>query len=270
VALANGQTAAGIYPEAIALDDTNVFWSSTQGIHECAKAGCANTSIDIIDDYSPGNYGPGAIGVDATKIYFVNYNENTQVSSILTVPKGVADAGVSTLVAEGHICANIDTMVLYGTYLYYTCMDGPVGRVTTTTGTVQVLPAAGAPMGADKFVSNGTSLYYGEFIDQATIYQMPIVADAGSNPLVLMQSYPNGIDIDPLYLYWVDVGVTLDNGDGTLNRCALSQCSTSTVKLVGSIDVPDEVMVDDTTIFYSSYGNGDTPNTGIWSLPKPP
>jgi hypothetical protein len=145
-----------------------------------------------------------------------------------------------------------------------------VGRVTTSTGTVEVLSAANAPMGADKFVSNGTSIYYGEFIDQATLYQMPIMADAASSPVALMQSYPNGIDMDTLYLYWVDVGVTLDNGGGTLNRCTLGQCSTSTQQLAASIDVPDAVLVDETTIFYAAYGNGDTPHTGVWSLPKPP
>jgi hypothetical protein len=269
VALANGMNATGFFPSAIALDDTNVFWASVQGIHECAKAGCANAPIDIIDDNSSGNYGPGAISVDATFIYFVNYNENSSVSSIKKVPKGTANGTVTTLVAEGAICATVNHMILYGTYLYYTCDEGAVGRVATSTGTVEVLSASGSPQNADRFVSNGTNIYYSEFIEQATIYQMPITDAAPSNPLALMQAYPNGIDIDPLYLYWVDVGVQLDNGDGTLERCSLSACSTTTKQLVGSIDVPDDIAVDDTYIFYASYGNGDTPNTGVWRLPKP-
>ena len=85
-----------------------------------------------------------------------------------------------------------------------------------------------------------------------------------------MQAYPNGIDIDPLYLYWVNVGVQLDNGDGTLMRCSLGSCSGTTKQLVGSIDVPDDIAVDSTSIFYAAYGNGDTPNTGVWRLTKPP
>ena len=269
VALANGSATAGYFPNTIALDATDVFWTSVSGIHQCAKTGCGNTPINIIDD-NTSNYGPGSLAVDATTVYFVNYDGNAQTYSIMTVPKGAANGTVSTLVATAGLpCATPNRMRLYSNYLYITCDEGPVARVALPAGTVEVLTGANPPQGADTFVSNGTNLYYGQFLEQASIYQMPIQAGATPTPIALTQPYINQMDIDGNYLYWANVGVSLDNGGGTIARCSLASCSGSVQTIASKIDIPTDLAVDATSIFWAANGNGDTPNTGVWKMAKP-
>lgn len=268
IALANGSAVAGYFPNTIALDATDVFWASVNGIHQCAKAGCGNAPINVIDD-NTSNWSPGSIAVDATTIYFVNYDQN-QKYSIQKVPKGAANGAVTALVPTANLpCATINHMILDGTYVYFTCDEGPVARASTSSGAVEVLTAPSPPPGADRFVKTASAIYYGQFVEQATIYQMAVAADAAPSPIALTQPYVNGMDVDSNYLYWANVGVTLDNGGGTIERCSLASCSTSVQPLASKIDVPTDLAIDSTSIFWASYGNGDTANTGVWKMSKP-
>ncbi|HEY1955001.1 MAG TPA: hypothetical protein VGH28_05300 [Polyangiaceae bacterium] len=269
VALGNGSAVTGYFPNTIAIDATDVFWTSINGIHQCAKAGCGNAPINVIDD-NTSTWGPGAIGVDATTIYFVNYDENAQTYSIQKVPKGAANGTVTALVPTASLpCATINHMILDGAYVYFTCDEGPVARASTSSGAVEVLTAATPPPNPDTFVKTATSLYFGQFLEQATIYQMPVATGSTPSPIALTQAYVNGMGVDSNYLYWANVGVTLDNGGGTVNRCALTSCSTSTQTLATKIDVPTDLAVDTTSIYWAANGNGDTANTGVWKMDKP-
>ena len=271
VALANGSAIAGYFPNTIAVDATDVFWTSVAGVHQCAKSGCGNAPIHVIDDNS--SWSPGSLAVDATTIYFVNYDGNAptgQQYSIHTVPKGAANGTVSTLAAAAALpCATINRMKLYGTYLYITCDEGPIARIPTAGGAFEVLSNAAAPPGADTFVADTSSIYFGQFLEQASLFQMPIQADAGATTIALSQPYVNAMDVDGNYLYWATVGVSLDNGAGAVERCPLSACASNVQKVAGSIDVPTDLALDSTTIFWAANGNGDTPNTGIWKMAKP-
>ncbi len=125
-------------------------------------------------------------------------------------------------------------------------------------------------MNADRFVTDGVSIYYGEFLESATIYQMPLQANASSTPLALMQAYINGMDMDGTYLYWADVGAAMDNGTGSVLRCPLAGCSTNVTTLAGLVDIPTDLKIDSTFVFWSAWGNGVTPHTGVWRMTKPP
>lgn len=242
------------------------------GIDQCAKTGCSNTPIDIIDDNADASvtYSPGAIGLDTTNVYFVDYDGNGNTAGIRSVPISAAHGVVTTLAGAAKLCPNINHGRVYLPYMYFTCDDGRIGRLQLTTKTVEFLSAAGAPMNPDEFVSDGTSVYYGEFVVAASIYQMPIVNDAGSTPIALSQPYINGMALDGNYLYWVNIGAGMDNGDGTLVRCAFSGCSGTVQTIASFIDLPTDVEVDQTSLFYAAWGNGNTPHTGIWAMPKPP
>jgi hypothetical protein len=190
--------------------------------------------------------------------------------SIQKVPKGAANGTVTTLVSTANLpCATVNHMILDGTYLYFTCDDGPVARASTSSGAVEVLTAASPPSGADRMVKTASSIYYGQFVEQATIYQMPVATGSTPSPFALSQAYVNAMDVDSNYLYWANVGVTLDNGGGTVVRCALSSCANSVQTLASKIDVPTDLAVDTTSIFWAANGNGDTANTGVWKMGKP-
>lgn len=277
IILATGSATAGITPYAIALDASNVYWASAQGIHACPKSTCANAPIDIIDDQSSQNLNPGDIGVDSTFVYFVNYaNDMAGTSSIMKVSKTTAAATATTVVPKGQICVNVDRMILYGAMMYFTCDNGVIGRVPTSGSPVETLSVAadaGPPLHADRFVSTGAdaSIYYSTYTTSASFYQMANADDSPATALVGAQPYPAGIAIDPTYLYWVDQGVAMGDGNGTLNRCTLGSCSASISPLVNHIDVPDDIAVDDAGIFWAALSAGDdTPGCGLWRMTKPP
>ncbi len=270
VALANGSAVTGYYPDSIALDATNVYWASVAGLHFCAKTGCGNSPTHLIDENADAStsYSPGGVNVDDTRVYFVNYESST-ANSICAVPKTQANAPVTVLVPSSQLCPQINRMQLSSGYLYFTCDNGQVARWPTAGGAIETLSTQGAPTSADAFVLVGSSMYYSQFLEQATIFQLPLAPASTSTPVVLTQPYVNGIDADGQYLYWANVGVTLDNGGGSIARCSISQCSTTVSTLTSKIDIPIDVKVDPTSIFWCANGNGDTPNTGVWKMPKP-
>ncbi len=270
VALVNGSALTGYFPGPIVVDATDVFWGSVGGISQCKKAGCGNSPTHLIDENADASvyYSPGGIAVDDTNVYFVDYDSNNSNNAIRYVPKGVANGTVSTLVSAAALCPTLNEMQLISGYLYFTCDEGPVGRISLPGGVVETLSGAAAPKPANSFVMVGQSLYYDQFLESASIFQMPIVADASSSPIALSQPYANGIDSDGTYLYWANLGVTLDNGGGTIARFALSQCSTTVTTIATNIDIPIDVKVDQTTIFWNAQGNGETPNTGVWKMAK--
>ena len=270
VALVSGSDKTGYFPGPIEVDATDVFWASVGGISQCKKSGCGNSPTHLIDENADASvtYSPGGIAVDDTNVYFVDYDQNNSNNAIRYVPKGVPNGTVKQLVPASALCPTMNRMQLVSGYLYFTCDEGPVGRISLPGGAVEVLSNSAAPKPADAFVNVGQSIYYGQFLESASIYQMPITADAASSPIVLSQAYTNGIDADGTYLYWANVGVTLDNGGGSIVRCSLSQCSTTVTTLAAKIDVPIDVKVDTTSIFWNAQGNGDTANTGVWRMAK--
>lgn len=270
VDLANGGV-AGFYPYSLAVDDTDVVWSSIGGMHQCAKVGCGNAPIAIIPDDTNNPYSTYLIALDGTTIYVVVADGNNNLS-VMTVPKGAPNGTLTTFIPSSKLCQTINDVRIYASDLYFTCGDGTIGRAPTATGTIEVLSAATAPPSPTQFVIGGSTLYFVQQLEQGAVYQMPVADDASAAPLALTQGNPDAIDVDTSYLYWLDQGAssTPDNGQGSVVRCSIAQCSATLKTLHANDDIPVDIKVDDTSIFWGSFGNGQTPNTGLWKMPKPP
>jgi len=276
VDLANGAV-AGIYPYSVAVDDVDVIWSSIGGLHQCAKTGCGNAPLPIIDDNNNNNpYSTYGIALDTTvsptMIYVLVATGQNDVLSIVKVPKGTANATPTTFIPTAKTCQSLADLRIYGGDLYFTCGDGTINRAPLATGTIEVLNSA-APQSAGAFVIAGTTpMYFVQYLEQGSIFQMPVAVDAGVTPLALQQGNPAAIDVDTSYLYWVNQGAatTPDNGEGSVVRCSIAQCSQTVKTLHANDDVPSAIEVDDTAIYWGSFGNGLTANSGLWKMPKPP
>ncbi len=276
VDLVNGGV-AGFYPYSVAVDDVDVIWSSIGGLHQCAKVGCGNAPIDIIDDNNNSNpYSTYLIALDTTvsptMIYVVAATGNNDVLQIIKVPKGTANATPTTFIPTAKTCQTLNDIRIYGSDLYFTCGDGSINRAPLATGVIEVLNSA-APQSSTQFVISGTTpMYFVQSLQQGSVYQMPVAVDAGITPFALQQGTPVAIDVDTTYLYWINQGAAAmpDNGEGSVVRCSISQCSTTLKTLHSNDDLPSDLKVDDTNIYWGSFGNGLTANSGLWKMPKPP
>lgn len=264
VFLASGLDAAGFHPSSLAIDDTDVYWSgySTE-IRKCSKTGCGNNPTVILSEAD--GYAPAGIEVDADFVYFGNYIDATHVS-FQKMPK--AGGPVTELVPSNLLCPSYNRIRLVDGFLYYTCENGVVGRAATLDGAVEVLSPPSPPE-ADAFVVANGTIYYSEWGEQGRLFFLSTAGyQAGNGTIALDQPYVNSITADALYLYWVNVGPALDNGSGKLMRCAVGDCNATAEQLVGNQDLPQGTATDETSIYWSNLGNGDTANAGIWKLSK--
>ncbi len=264
VFLASGLGPAGFRPSSLAIDDTDVYWSGYgTEIRKCPKTGCGNNPTIILGDAA--GYAPAGIEVDAEFLYFGNYIDDTHVS-FQKMPK--TGGPVTELVPADQLCPYYNRIRLVDGFLYYTCENGVVGRAATLDGTVEVLSPPSPPE-ADAFVVANGTIYYSEWGEQGRLFYLSTSGyQAGNGTIALDQPYVNSVTADALYLYWVNIGVGLDNGSGALMRCSVGDCNATAQSLVKNQDLPQGTANDETSIYWSNLGNGDTANAGIWKLAK--
>jgi hypothetical protein len=266
VALAFGMSNSGLFPEALIIDDTTVYWSAIQEIRSCPKTGCQNNPTVVISTVADGGDLAGLDGDDQF-LYFASYDANSNFLGLAKVAK--TGGMLIPFVATANLCAQVNWTHLVAGYLYFTCETGEVGRIATADAKVQILSMPASPE-ANDFVVAGGSIYYAQFIDQGSVFSLSTMGfGSGFSTIALNQSNTTGITADALYLYWLNLGLTPpDNGSGTLVRCSITDCNATTMVIAPDLDIPQQVVTDATDIYWSAWGNGMTPHSGIWKMPK--
>lgn len=179
-------------PTGIAVDAQSAYWTSSVvapngAVRYCALQGCSGSPSTLASGYGE----PDTIAVDSNDAYWTNYADGTVVKTPLP---GMTGSGTVTVLATGQ--NNAVGITLAASNVYFT--DSRVNRVAIAGGAVtQVV----APDNAGAITTDGTYLYW---TTQTTVNKCAIAGCAGgSTTIAANQSFPGGIAVDSVAVYWV-------------------------------------------------------------------
>jgi hypothetical protein len=265
VTLAKGESAAGFYPQGIALDAAFVYWCDATGfVRKCAKSGCQNNPETIAS--APPNTSTQYLTVDATDVYFV-----TQDGHVLRVPK------TGGLVQQLAYLPGMAAMIIAdASFVYVSFEDGSIrklakggGGPVTDAGTpdaAQLITGSASPESAYGMLLVGTRIYYSNSVALGQLSYVDVNGfDAGSGTIAAQQNFPWGLATDGPTLYWTNFGDYLANSpNGSIMKCAFGNCVPTVV--ASGQQIPRFVASDDQAIYWATGGNQRS--GGVWRLAK--
>jgi hypothetical protein len=270
---ANDPQGRVIFPFDIVLSGTSAYVSD-QGsamVLSCAVGGCGDNPQTVAAfDAGSGNATVLKLAVDSEYVYWTD-----GAASIWRAPKsgggpvrllGTYDpddpntpSGMSTPYA-----LVVDTM-----FVYFTNDDGTVQKVPLAGGSVSKV-AAGMEGSGIIALANGL-LYWSQDPPttgaSGTVNSVPTTG--GSLKVIATgQVNPLGLAVDANNIYWVDFGTNVNGGDGTVQMCALANCSAPTT-LATNQNTPKAITVDTTAIYWTDYGSGTNDDGAVMKLALP-
>ena len=179
--------------QSLAADAANVFWT-TYYTYDVAEAPMAGGPAVTLGTTRPAL---AVMAVDATNLYWI------ESGNIVFVPK--LGGSPSPLVSG----MNVETMILYGGYLYFGAWKG---YNDAATGLYRVPVAGGAPtaiatglFNVTTLVTDGTTVYFADGLNDFSILRR--APAAGGGKFVSLSGYlptPLWSAIDGSWVYWND------------------------------------------------------------------
>ncbi len=247
--LASGQS----YPNYVAVDATNVYWttenSGTAGeAFECANGGCASPMV-----LGSGVGGHG-IASDGTDVFWV------APSSVNECAVAGCNDSPTVLVAgqSGGLGLGLDAANVYWTSQY----DGTVKQCARTGCASTLVTLASGQQNPYGLAVDATNVYWVNNGD-GTVMKCSIGGCGGSpTTLATGQNGPLGIAVDASNVYWTS------SGNGTVMTCAIGGCGGSPTTLVPGQGTPYAIAVDQNNVYWTT-GSGVLwcPRTGCVGLP---
>jgi len=223
----------------IAVDATGIYLANAiyDAIDVCPFAGCAAPMA--IPTPAP----PSVIALDGTNVFF-----SSNGAALLWCAFGgtVASTDCSTLVDGGAPTAiATDTTNVYVGMEAQGTVSGEIGAcpLTGCSGTLSVVSASLTHVAG--IASDGTNVYYTDWGATG-----PAVG-AGGTPLP---------------------GTGLVPGSGRVAKCSIAGCNDAPTPIAGYVNIPQQIAVDDTTVYWTDYGSVADPNGSdegrVMALPK--
>jgi hypothetical protein len=219
VALASGENAS-----QLAIDATNVYWTSFQNgvVRKIAIAGGSAQTL------ASGQARPAGIAVDSTSVYWTDF-PTTDIGSVMKVP--LAGGTPVVLASNQYIpyAIAVDATNVYWT-AYETLMTMPLGGGTPTT-----LVTAQQPINV--FTIDSTNLYW------SSDGMLAEVALAGGTPVSLAYAQSMlGIAVDATTVFWTE------SYSGTVTSVPIA--GGGYTSLATGQDGPSAIAVDSTNVYW--------------------
>jgi hypothetical protein len=246
-------------PQHVAVDANNVYWTNAGGAGGAGGAGADDgsvMSIPIGGGVMPTTWVKTqgrlrGIAVDATSIYWTNFDDNTVNRVAITVPPPQTPM-TPTQLASGQ--NNPAGLVAYGGNLYWTNYQ---------SGSVMSLHIGG--MALPKMLTGKATFPWGIAADQTAVYwtnsdQSPqgsvMSIPSGGAVLNLTPAlpldYPVGIAVAAPYVYWVGKGAS----KGTLWRVPTNGGAPAQ-PLASMLTDPYDVAIDADCVYVADQGAGE-------------
>jgi hypothetical protein len=261
----------------IAIDSTNVYWTSGKLVSSCALGGCSQQPTVLVTD---SNF-TAEIATDSVNVYFQGYGVESCAVGGCSSPTqlseggyGMATDGVDVFygvvgnpgLAKCDVggCSNPPPRLIYGgNYNQFAVDSTNVYWTNRFNGSEVFLCAKAGCNGTGTLLADGQGGVNGPqgiAIDATNVYwtntgngtiQSCAITGCNDKPTTLATQQNNPVDIatDGAFVYWVEQGA------GTVRKCAVTGCSNSPATLASNLSNPVAIEVDSTSVYFAASGS---------------
>jgi hypothetical protein len=219
----------------LAVDATNVYWTTISAVMQAPIAGGNATTLES-------GQMPQAIAVDATNVYFTSALLN---SALLSVPIGGGTPKTLSPTFGGNFIA-VRAGYIYGTLGNGGGATGPsVGRLATSGGTP--VPLGTSPGALNGLTVDATNLYWAT---ASAVLKAPIGGGGTTTTLVTGNGSPLAVDTNNLYYGFHGLGGA--NTYGPVLQVPLAGGTSTT--LATGLHMVDGIAVDAANVYWTDNG----------------
>lgn len=224
-------------PRTLVLDGTNLYWTNAADeVSQCAKSSCIPLRLV---GFQPGC---DSLAVDATHVYFANYNfqNNSEVKRCAIGGCG----GTTTTVADTQTPL---VLAINATDVYWTNFNQQTIATCPKTGCAGTATVLGSSItNAWGIALDSTTVYFSQDQGAGRIQSCPL-AGCGAGPATVINSQINPSDllVEGPTLYWSESGV------GRIHRCQIADCANTEITLVAGQDNPNHLVLYGGTLYWN-------------------
>ena len=238
-------------PAGIVLDSTTVYWIASGVVSEPKIGGPAATLLSLGGLCNPPDTALGGIAVDDTNVYWTQSPHDNHNSCPGLVMSMPKDGGTTAAIVSGNFIS-VDEVVVDSTTVYFEANGALMSAPKSGTGSAVML----APNAGGSLVADDANLYW---TDGVQILAMP---KGGGTPTVLVanQDAVQRIAVDATKVYWANVFGEPGNIGAILSSPLAG--GNPTVLATG-LNSPIGVAVDATSVYWTNNGGGEEGGSGV-------
>jgi hypothetical protein len=246
VTVASNQTGAW----AIAVDSTNVYWTTYAGpsgngtVMKCPTSGCGASPTTLATNQTSQGQG---IATDGTNVYWANFDTGTVEECAV----GGCSQNPTTLASGQQKPYGVAVL---GSVVYWTNLNsGTVAACASTGCGGAPTTVASSSNSAFGLAVNATSVYW--TAGASTVLTCTVAGCGTPTTMASSQAYPIGIAIDTTNVYLVDW--SNNTSSGTVMACPLGGCSGGApTVLASSQDGPAVLAADSNGVYWGNQNGG--------------
>jgi hypothetical protein len=224
-----------VFPSAVAVDATNVYWTTAGTLSTCPLSGCPAGPVVLASATQP-----LAVAQDAVNLYWTEFNfASPAAGSVYACPKpGCVPITTVASSQTGPFGVAVDDAGIY--WLDNAAMPPQLAQCQLACGSPSFTPIS--PNDPRYIATDGTRIYW---TDRAAVWACSEGAcDAGV--LAPNQQSASGIALDTGNVYWAS------SGNGAIMTCSKTACSPIVLAL-GQAQ-PHGVAVDSVAVYWTNTG----------------
>jgi hypothetical protein len=237
----------------LAVASGHVYWATQNLLLSCPTDGCAASGPTTLWA-SP--LAPTDIAVDEATVYFGDSIGNR----LMTCPIGGCSGSPAVLWSSSEPPTAI---ALDGATVYFATVG--ISLLSCAASGCAPVIVGGTPTA---IAVAGTSICLGTRTagSPGAIASCPAThCSAGLTLLTSRVSYCQGIAADATEVYFTDLGIAdgggAPSGTGRVSKCPIAGCDAGPTPVAGFVSFPQQIAVDDTTVYWTDFGSGTDPRS---------
>jgi len=239
----------------LALGGGMLYWAAVDLLLACSTDGCAASGPAQL---LAGTLDPADVAVGATTIYFADSGSGAELLTCPLAGCGTGSTAISTPMPSSPpaAIAVAGTTVYFGapvagSSFLFSCGAAGCSSVSLFTGAT---PTAIALDGANVYLATEDGA-------EGRLASCPQAGcEGGNTTLTTSLTLCAGVASDGTTVYFTDRGMTDVEGGATgagrVAKCSVSGCNGFPTPVAGYVNVPQQVAVDGTSVYWTDFGSG--------------